>query len=275
MHCFLPILAALLAQADPTSRSRNQPVEPFKLIGNIHYVGANEITSFLVTTPQGHILLDGGFVETVPQILANIRKLGFRPEDVKVLINSHAHLDHAGGLAELKSVTGASLAVMQGDAEQVARGGRGDFAFGDTLAFPAVRPDRVLHDGDLVALGGTTLKAVRTPGHTKGCTSWTMTASDQGRRFEVVFVCSTTAPGYRLKGNAAYPTIVDDFRASFRILEGLPCDVYLGSHGSFFHLHEKMERLRNGDSSAFVDPAGYRRFLAASRESFEQQLRAK
>jgi metallo-beta-lactamase class B len=163
MHSWLPILAALLAQADPTSRSRNQPVEPFKLIGNIHYVGANEITSFLVTTPQGHILLDGGFVETVPQILANIRKLGFRPEDVKVLINSHAHLDHAGGFAELKSVTGASLAVMQGDAEQVARGGRGDFAFGDTLAFPAVQPDRVLHDGDLVALGGTTLKAVRTP----------------------------------------------------------------------------------------------------------------
>jgi metallo-beta-lactamase class B len=122
------------------------------VIGNIHYVGANEITSFLVTTPQGHILLDGGFVETVPQILANIRKLGFRPEDVKVLINSHAHLDHAGGFAELKSVTGASLAVMQGDAEQVARG------------------------------------------------------------------------GYRLKGNAAYPKMADDFRTTFRTLEGLPCD---------------------------------------------------
>jgi metallo-beta-lactamase class B len=268
------IFSLLLAQADATSRSWNQPVEPFKVIGNIHYVGANEITSFLITTPQGHILLDGGFVETAPQILANIRKLGFRPEDVKVLINSQAHLDHAGGFAELKRVTGASLAVMQGDAEQVARGGRNDFAFGDKLQFQPAQPDRVLHDGDVVALGGTTMKAVRTPGHTRGCTTWTVTAIDQRHRYHVVFVCSTTAPGYQLKDNAAYPEIANDFRGTFRTLEALPCEVFLGSHGSFFHLREKMERLARGDRLAFVDPAGYREYLAASRESFEQQLRS-
>jgi metallo-beta-lactamase class B len=268
----LPFLAALIAQATPETRSWNQPVEPFTVIGNLHYVGANEITSFLVTTEQGHILLDGGFVETAPQILANIRKLGFRPEDVKVLINSQAHFDHAGGFAELKRVTGARLLVMEGDAEQVARGGLGDFAFGDSLPFPAVQPDRVLHDGEVVALGGTTLKAVRTPGHTRGCTTWTMTASDHGRAFRVVFVCSTTAPGYRLSGNAAYPEIADDFRRSFRILEGLPCDVFLASHGSFFHLEEKTKRLRSGDALAFVDPEGYRKFLAATHASFDRQL---
>jgi metallo-beta-lactamase class B len=273
MPLCISVLAALLAQADPTNRSWNQPVEPFKVIGNVHYVGANEITSFLVTTPQGHILLDGGFVETAPQILSNIRKLGFRTEDVRVLLNSQAHFDHAGGFEELKRVTGASLAVMQGDAEQVARGGRNDFAFGDKLPFPPVQPDRVLHDGDVVALGGTTLKALRTPGHTKGCTTWTMSASENGRRFNVVFVCSTSAPGYQLKGNAAYPGIANDFRATFRTLEALSCDVFLGSHGSFFRLQEKMDRLRKGDPLAFVDPAGYRKFLAASRESFEQQLR--
>jgi metallo-beta-lactamase class B len=274
MHVFLPVLAALLAQSDPTHRTWNQPVEPFKLIGNIHYVGANEITSFLITTPKGHILLDGGFVETAPQILSNIRKLGFRTEDVRVLLNSQAHFDHAGGFEELKRVTGASLAVMQGDAEQVARGGRNDFAFGDTIPFPPVQPDRVLHDGDVVSVGGTTLKALRTPGHTKGCTTWTMSATENGRRFNAVFVCSTTAPSYKLKDNAAYPEIADDFRATFRTLEALPCDVFLGSHGSFFSLQQKMARLRKGDPLAFVDPAGYRKFLAATRESFEQQLRA-
>ncbi len=249
----LPILAALIAQPTPETRGWNKPVEPFAVISNVHYVGTVEIASFLFTTPQGHILLDGGFVETAPQILANIRKLGFRPEDVKLLINSHAHYDHAGGLAELKRATGAQLLIMDGDAAQIARGGRGDFAFGDDLPFPPVQP--------------------RTPGHTRGCTSWTTTVSDHGRKLNVVFVCSTTAPGYRLKGNAAYPEIADDFRKSFHILDELPCDVFLAAHGSFFHLAEKMKHLRDGDPLAFVDPEGYRKFLAATRANFERQLR--
>jgi metallo-beta-lactamase class B len=268
------LLAALLAQADPESRSWNQPVEPFRVIGNVHFVGANEITSFLITTPQGHILLDGGFVETAPQILANIRKLGFRPEDVKILLNSQAHYDHAGGFSELKRATPASLQIMQGDAEQVAQGGRGDFAFGDRFTFPAVKPDRILHPGEVITLGGTAMKAVWTPGHTRGCTSWTMTAGEGGKSYAVVFVCSMTAPGYELAHNVGYPGIVDDYRASFRTLESLPCDVFLGSHGSFFGLKEKAERLRKGDGLAFVDPTGYRKFVSGSRDAFEEQLRA-
>jgi len=268
------LVAALLAQADPESRSWNQPVEPFRVVGNVYSVGANEITSFLVTTDRGHILLDGGFVETAPQILANIRKLGFRPEDVKVILNSQAHYDHAGGLAQLKQATGAKVEIMEGDAEQVARGGRGDFAFGDKFLFPPLTPDRVLHPGDTVTVGGVSMKAVLTPGHTRGCTTWAITAVERGRSYSVVFVCSTTAPGYQLAHNPAYPSIVEDFRGTFRTLEALPCDVFLASHGSFFHLREKTERLRRGDPLAFVDPRGYRSFVAESRRAFEAQLQA-
>ncbi len=210
---------------------------------------------------------------TLHEILGNIRKLGYRPEDVKVILNSQAHSDHAGGFAELKRATGASLQVMQGDAELVARGGHADFAFGDKLLFPPVKPDRVLRPGEVVSLDGTSMKAVSTPGHTRGCTSWTMTAREGARSYPVVFVCSTTAPGYELAHNTAYPDIADDYRASFRTLEALPCDVFLGSHGSFFHLQEKMERLRRGDPLAFVDPQGYRKFLLETRDAFEAQLR--
>ena len=267
-------MAVLLAQADAQSRSANEPVEPFRVIGNIHYVGAREVTSFLITTAGGHILLDAGFVETAPQILANIRKLGFRPEDVKVLLSSQAHFDHAGGFAELKRATGARLEVMEGDAEQIERGGKGDFAFGDRFLFPPAKPDRVLHDRDVVTVGGTSMKAVRTPGHTRGCTTWTMTVAEGGRSFSAVFLCSATAPGYDLVHNRAYPGIAEDFRSTFRILATLPCDVFLGSHGSFFGLQEKSGRLRRGDPLAFVDAAGYRAFVSGSRDEFEAQLRA-
>jgi metallo-beta-lactamase class B len=163
---------------------------------------------------------------------------------------------------------------MEGDAEQVTRGGQGDFAFGDKLLFPPVKPDRVLRRGGLVTLGGTSMKAVLTPGHTRGCTTWTMTAVEGARSYSVVFVCSTSAPGYELAHNTAYPKIVDDYRASFRTLEALPCDVFLASHGSFFHLQEKIQRFRQGEPLAFVDPPGYRKFVVETRDAFEAQLRA-
>jgi len=183
MKRFFILLSLVLAspalvqpQADPTSRSWNQPVEPYRIAGNIYYVGASDITSFLITTPEGHILLDGGFVETAPIIEANVRKLGFKLEDVKILLSSHAHFDHAGGLAELKRATGAKFAAMDKEAPLLARGGKWDFLFGDKYPFPPIQADRILHDGDTVLLGGTTLTAHLTPGHTKGNTTWTMKA---------------------------------------------------------------------------------------------------
>jgi metallo-beta-lactamase class B len=259
MPTLLLLFAALLAQSDPRDRSWNQPVEPFTIAGNLHYVGANEITSFLVTTPAGHIVLDAGFAETAPMILANIRKLGFKPEDVKFLLNSQAHYDHAAGFAELKRATGATLAVMVGDAELMARGGVKDFAFGDKYPYPPIKPDRILHDGDTIELGGTTMKAVLTPGHTRGCTTWTMKAGGK----DVVFVCSPTAPGYDLSD----PKLVAQFRKSFAIWEALPCDIFLASHGSFFDLKAKAV------TKNFVDPDGYKRFIREARAAFEEQVK--
>src|SRR5918992_2019585 len=198
--------SAVMAQADPTSRTWNQPVEPYRIIGNVYYVGASDITSFLIATPEGHILLDSGFEETVPIIRGSMKKLGFKLEDVKILINSHAHYDHAGGLATLKELTGAKLAVSEKDAALLAVGGKGDPQIGDRFPFRPVRADRILRDGDRVSLGGTSLTARLTPGHTPGCTTWTMKVEESGTTRDVVFLCSTSIlPGVEVTNNAKYP----------------------------------------------------------------------
>jgi metallo-beta-lactamase class B len=266
-------------QAEAVWRSWNQPVAPFRIIGNIYYVGADEITSFLMVTPQGNILLDGGFVETAPQIEANIQKLGFRLEDVKVLLSSHAHFDHAGGLAELKRATGAKFYASTADAPLLERGGHGDFSFGDRFTFPGVRPERLLEDGDTVSIGGTTMTAHLTPGHTKGCTTWTTTAEENRKSYPTIFVCSTSIPGHRLVNNPAYPNIAEDYAKTFRVLRSLPGDVFLATHGSFFDLSGKRQALSRGaKANPFVDPVGYRTYLhdseAAYRKELQRQQRA-
>ena len=270
-----PARTAPQPQADATARSWNQAVAPFRIVGNIYYVGANEITAFLMVTPAGDMVLDGGFVETAPQIEANIQRLGFRLSDVKILLNSHAHSDHAGGLAELKRATGAAFYASAADAPMLESGGHGDFAFGDRLTFPPVKPDHLVDDGDTVRLGATVLTAHLTPGHTKGCTTWTTTVEENGASHLVAFVCSTSVPsGYRLVGNSAYPEIADDYAKTFRILRSLPCDIFLGSHGSFFGLTEKREALASRpNSNPFVDPGGYQAFVDRSEAAFREELR--
>jgi metallo-beta-lactamase class B len=268
---FFLLAVAAHAQADPEARSWNQPVAPFHLIGNIYYVGASDVTSFLIVTPAGDILLDGGFAETAPQIEANIQKLGFKLSGVKLLLNSHAHYDHAGGLAELKRRTGAKLVAMAGDAPVLASGGRKDFYFGSRLLFPAIQPDRVIHDGDTVSLGGVAMTALLTAGHTRGDTTWTMTTEEGGKKLSVVFVGSMSVlPGYRLTPPESYPGIAVDYERSFRVLKSLPCDVFLGPHGSFFDLTEKREALAKGAKpNPFIDPAGYQAYVARAEQAFE------
>jgi len=161
----------MTAQADAVSRSQNQPIPPFRVLGNVYYVGASDVTSFLIATSAGLIVLDGGFVQTAPQILRNLRALGFDQRDVRILLNSHAHFDHAGGLAALKAATGAELYAGRGDSMLLARGGKGDFFFGDRLPYPPVTVDHAVQDGDRVILGKDTLVALATPGHTRGCTT--------------------------------------------------------------------------------------------------------
>jgi metallo-beta-lactamase class B len=276
----LLLVAAGAAQAQTKEQLEawNTPVEPFRIIGNVYYVGASDVTSFLIVTPAGDIVLDGGLAQTAPQIEANIRTLGFKLNDVKILLNSHAHFDHAGGLAELKKSTGAKLAGMDGDATVLEQGGRGDYFFGDTGLFPPVKADRVIHDGDTVRLGGTTLTARLTPGHTRGCTTWTMTTSDAGKDYNVVFVCSATVlDGYELVDRpghpASYPGIAADYEKSFRVWKSLPCDAFLASHGQFFNLAEKREALERGaKENPFIDPAGYQEYVLRKEADFQTEL---
>ena len=276
-HPFLPVLllAAVSAfgQADPTSRAWNKPVPPFRIMGNLYYVGATEVCAFLIATPKGHILLDGGFVETAPQIERNLSQLGFKLTDVKILLNSHAHFDHAGGLAELKRESGAKLAASARDAELLRNGGHGDFRFGDTLTFPPVAVDQVIGDGESIQIGNQKLTAWLTPGHTKGNTTWTTRISDGTQTYDVVFAGSPTALDYQLVGKESYPGIASDFEKTFAVLKKLPCDIFLSDHGSFFAFEQKRQRLSRGEKpNPFIDPNGYKRFVAQYEKEFRDKL---
>lgn len=258
----------------------NSPVEPFRIFGPLYYVGTKEVSSFAIKTSDGLIVLDGGLPETAPRIVASLGKLGLKIADVKVLLNSHSHFDHAGGLAELKKLSGARMVASERDAAQLESGGKGDFAWGDDNLFPAVQVDRKLKDGDTVTLGGITLTAHGTAGHTKGCTTWTATFEEKNVKGEIerrnaVFVCSTSVPdpeNYRLAGNPRYPEIASDYERTFKTLRELPCDLFLGAHGSFFGLEQKAARLRAGDRNAFVDREGYRAYLDKSEKRFRDLL---
>ncbi|HEX5720797.1 MAG TPA: subclass B3 metallo-beta-lactamase [Thermoanaerobaculia bacterium] len=264
---FLPVLAA--GQADPTSRSWNQPVEPFRIAGNLYYVGASDIASYLIATPEGHILLDGGFVETVPLIRESVKKLGFKIEDVKILLNTHAHYDHAGGLAELKKLTGARLHASKADAPALARGGKDDPLFGDQFLFPPVKVDRLVKDGDTVTLGGSTLTARLTPGHTAGCTTWTMKVDG----LNAVIVCSTSVlPMMKLGAEPSYPGIAEDYARTFRTLRALPCDLFLAAHASFYNMKDKAELLKKEGPNPFIDPDGYGAYLDRNEKVFRERL---
>jgi len=269
----LSFAPALFGQRDAAERAEwNQPVDPFRIIGNIFYVGVTGLASYLITTPQGHVLLDGGFAETAPIIERNIATLGFRVQDVKYLLNSHAHYDHCGGLAALKRISGAHMVASRADAEVLESGRQKNYSIPDSL-FPAVKVDRVISSGESVQLGSVSLTAIVTPGHTKGCTTWTMPVEDTGKTHHVVFYCSTSVLGYPLVGNARYPQIVSDYERSFAALRQLPCDVFLAPHGSFFHLMEKRARLANGGPNPFVDPSELRLFVDQSEKEFHQELK--
>ncbi len=257
-----------------TDASWNEPVKPFKIIGNVYYVGASDVTVFLITTSQGHILLDSGFSETVPQIKANVAELGFKLSDIKILLNGHAHYDHCGGLAELRELTGAKFMTMAEDVDILERGGKGDFSFGDNFRFRPVKTDRVLHNGDKIELGDVTLIAHHTPGHTKGCTTWTLKVKEGEQTYDVVFTGSVSVPGHKLVDNPNYPTIVADYEKSFRRLKELPCDIFLAQHGSFFNLKAKAARRAKGARiNPFIDPLGYKNYINQAEINFQAELK--
>lgn len=257
-----------------------RPFEPFTIVGDLHYVGTHEVTAFLWTGPEGHVLIDGGFSENAAMIRDNIEALGFRIEDVRVLLNSHAHFDHAGGLAALKEWAGAEMVASERDRPMLEAGGRGDpLLGGDDGAFPPVAVDRVVADGEEVRVGPLALTARVTAGHTPGCTTWTARVPDEnGRELDVVFACSVSVlEPHRLTGeDASWPGVADDFRHTFERLESLPVDVFLASHGSFFGLADKAAAVRSGatDPNPFIDPDRYARWLERGRARFEERLAA-
>ena len=267
------IVCFSLAQSNNQIVIGNDPVVPFRIVGNIYYVGSSDVTSFLITTPKGHILIDSGLPTTVPQIKKNIAELGFKLTDVKIILNSHAHFDHAGGIAELKRLTNARFYASEGDSALLSRGGLDDPNFGDRFPFEPITPDKLLADGQKVKLGGITLTANVTPGHTPGCTTWTTTVIEDKQPLNVLFLCSVSSPDYDLVTNKKYPQIQADYLASFAKLKQAKVDVFLASHGGFFDLVGKAKELRKGKSpNPFIDPQGYKEFIEKSEKAFLEKV---
>lgn len=270
----------LAAEQQPLSsdwREWNNPTAPFNIIGNIHYVGAEGISAFLITTPDGHILLDGAFAQTAPQIIANVERLGFHMRDVRYLLNSHAHVDHAAGLARLQLASGAQMVASEADRGAL-EAGRFPYGPSEDLTFPPIRVDRVIADNETLTLGGVTLTALITPGHTPGCTSWLMDVSGaDGAGHRALFHCSATVAGQSL-APPAYPNIVSDFESTFARLRTIQADVLLTNHPGFMDLEERRARQAAGDANAFVDahalPALNARLEAAFREELARQRAA-
>lgn len=266
-----PLLPFLLAISAIAQTDFNKPFPPHKIVGDVYYVGSEQLASFLITTPQGHILINSDFEATVPVIRASIEKLGFKFSDVKILLGSHAHADHMEGDALIKEYTGAQVMAMEQDVP----------------ALRAMRPggkehpiDRVLKDGDTVTLGGTTLTAHLTAGHTKGCTTWSLKTVEAGRTLDVVIVCSLGVnPGYVLVNNADYPQIADDYRKSFAKLRSMRADVFLGAHGSFYDMAARYAKLQAGGPNPFIDDQALAAYVdrmeAAFNARYQEQLQGK
>ncbi len=246
------------------ARDWNKPFPPHKVIGNVYFIGTAELGSYLITTPEGHILINSDFESTVPILRANVEKLGFKFNDIKIILGSHAHGDHMEGDALAKEYTGAKVMAMEQDVPALKKmkpGGK---------EHPI---DRVLHDGDEVKLGGTTLVAHLTAGHTKGCTSWTFKTTEAGKTYDVIVLGSIGYnPGYVLVNNKDYPQIADDYRRSFKTLRAMHVDVFLAAHGSFYDLDEKYKKLGKQETNPFIDPAGFQAHIDLKEKQFNEEV---
>ena len=265
MKCALFVLlvfaAPLHAQTNP---DWHRAVPGFKIAGNLYWVGTADLAVYLINTPEGNILINSDFPEDVPLIRKSIEQLGFKYADTRILLSSHAHGDHDAATGIIQKETGARVMIMDGDVAEVesTRPGR-----------PGAHVDRVLHDGDTVTLGGSTMTAHLTPGHTKGCTTWTMQVNESGRRLNAVIIGSPNVnAGTVLVGNKNYPQIAQDYVMTFKVLKSLPVDLFLGSHGAYFGMLAKYDRLKNGSMNPFIDPAGYRAYVEEREATFLKVL---
>lgn len=274
--------AFALTHAEANS-SWTTPIAPFRIADNLYYVGSQDLASYLVVTPKGNILINANLATSPPQIRASVEKLGFHWADIRILLNSQAHFDHVGGAAQVIRETHAQNMVMDGDVSVMETGARTDFLSPspNIPTYAPVRVDRVLHDEDTVSLGGVTLTAHKTAGHTRGCTTWTMRShipgDPAGTSRDIAIVGGTgfwseyhfvATPGHPV----SYPGIAQDFQHTFAVLRALPCDVFLGAHGGYFDMLAKLKRYPLDGPRVFIDPAGYKDFVADSQETFEKAL---
>jgi metallo-beta-lactamase class B len=271
----LTCLASTVAMPAQRSDSWSEPFPAHRVIGNVYYVGSKGLAAYLVATPEGHILINSNLESSPALIKQSVEKLGFRYNDIKILLISHAHWDHNAGSALVRQQTGAKYMVMAGDVEVVETGGKADFQYGNDASaqYAPAKVDRVLHHGDHVRLGGSVLTAHLTPGHTKGCTTWTLQVTDDGKQYNIVIVGSPNVnPGYKLVNNTVYPQIVSEYERTFAVLKSLPCDVFLGAHGSYYNMEAKLARLKHGAANPFIDPSGYKAYIAEREQAFRKEL---
>ena len=250
----------------------NTPTEPFKMIGNVYYVGTDGLASYLITSPQGHILVDTVMPEATSQIKANIEKLGFKVTDIKYLVNTHAHIDHTGGLAEMKQASGAQMIAGEAD-KPLLEGGYYPGAQEDAaLAFPPVKVDRTVREGDKVSVGDVTLTARETPGHSPGCTSWEFAVKDGDATRSVLIFCSGTVALNRLVTNPTYSGIVTDYRKTFARAKDMKVDVLLAPHPEMYRMQDKRAMLSDGAPNPFVNPGEFNAYAATLEKAFEDAL---
>jgi metallo-beta-lactamase class B len=270
--------AAQAPRTDAHPPEWTTPIAPFRIADNLYYVGSKDLASYLIVTAKGNILINSSTESSVPLIKNAIEQLGFKYGDTKVLLISHAHFDHDAGSAQIIKDTGARYMVMDGDVSVVETGGKTDFNYGKA-SYPPAKVDRVLHDGDIVRLASTVLVAHKTPGHTRGCTTWTMKVKENGRSLNVVIVGSWNVnPGYRLVERAiqpdSYPGIASDYETTFTVLKALPCDIFLGAHGQYFDMLAKLDQLKAAPGTdVWIDPQGYRKAVAAKEQAFRDELK--
>jgi len=267
--------AQRLSSAPPYSLFEQwaQPVAPFQMFPHVYYVGTRNLTSVLLSTPKGLILIDAALDASAPVIRAHIEALGFDIKDLRYILNSHARLDQAGGIARLKAWSGAKVVASAANARQLALGGRQDFALGDALSFPSVTTDIIVGEGDSITLGGLTVTALMTPGHLPGATSWLTSLSHDGKSYRLIYADSLATPDYVLIDNKNYPNLVQDIRGSFARLAQQRADIFIANKGTRFDLENKMSRLKAGDIDAFVDRQGLQEYVKQSRQLFEMQLK--
>jgi metallo-beta-lactamase class B len=262
-HLTLPLVCCAGVLFAQNNNDWDESFPPYKIVGNLYYVGTKGLANFLIVTPDGNILINSDFERNVPTIRASVEKLGFRFRDTKILLGSHAHNDHMEGDALVKELTGARVMAMAEDVPALEQ------------MRPGNKPhpiDRVLHDGDQVTLGGSTLVAHLTPGHTKGCTTWTLKVPEGGKTYDVVIVGSVNVnPGFILVNNKEYPTIADDYVRTFKILNALPVDIFLGAHGNYYGMEAKYAQMNTRGTNPFIDPDGYHAYLAERQRAFQTE----